>query len=280
MTLQTPDDHYAAAGGITTRYWVLGTSGPPVVMIHGLGASAEIWLRNINPLAERHQVYVPDLIGFGRTDKPSAPDTAEHFIRFIDDFLNVMKLERCSLVGHSLGGGIALRYVLRFPERVDRLALVDSAGLGPDAPFILRLFSLPHIGELLTYPSRPGVYCFFRQAVHHAPDVTKDFIDHYYRLYSLPGAQSAFLKIIRSITTIRGGRKELIKPVLTNLHRITHPTLVIWGQNDRILPVKHAYVAKNKIPNSTLRIFKHCGHMPHFECSADFNRLLIEFLAE
>jgi len=280
MTLQTPRDRYGMVGNLTTRYWDLGTSGPPVVLIHGLGASAEIWLRNIDTLAERHRIYVPDLIGFGRTDKPPAPYSTEHFTQFINDFLNVMKIERCSLVGHSLGGGIALQYILRFPGRVEKLVLVDSAGLGQDAPFFLRMVSLPRIGELLTYPSRLGVYFFFRQAVRSSSDVTKDFIDHYYKLYSLPGAQTTFLKIIRSMTTIEGGRKELLEPVLTNLHRITHPTFVVWGKNDRILPVKHAYVANNKIPNSRLHIFDRCGHMPHFEYSSEFNKLLVEFLAD
>ena len=280
MTLQTPQDCYCMAGDVRTRYWVLGASGSPIVLIHGLGASAEIWLRNIDSLAERHRVYVPDLLGFGRTDKPPSLYSTDHFTRFINDFLNAMQIERCSLVGHSLGGGIALQYILRFPEKVDKLVLVDSAGLGRDAPLFLRMLSLPFIGDLLTSPSRLGVYFFFRQAVDRASDVTKDFIDHYYNLHSLPGAHASFSKIIRNIMTIRGGRQELIEPVLTNLHRITHPTLVVWGKNDRILPVKHASIANNGIPNSRLHIFDRCGHMPHFEYPSEFNELLMDFLAD
>ena len=280
MTLRTPHDCYVMAGNVNSRYWVVGTSGSPVVLIHGLGASAEIWLRNINSLAERYRVYVPDLVGFGRTDKPSSLYSTEHFIRFIDDFLNVMEIEQCNLVGHSLGGGIALQYILQFPERVDKLVLVDSAGLGRDAPFFLRILALPFIGNLLTSPSRLGVYFFFRQAVYRTSDVTKDFINHHYNLHSLPGAHASFLKIIQNITTIHGGREELLEPVLTNLHRITHPTLIVWGKNDRILPVKHASIANDKIPNSRLHIFDRCGHMPHFEHSSEFNKLLIDFLAE
>ena len=225
---QMPQDHYIRAGDINTRYWVLGNQGSPVILIHGLGASAEIWMHNVEVLVTQHRVYVPDLVGFGRSDKPTVSYSPYYFTRFINDFINALNIERASLVGQSLGGGIALLYTLQFPDKVDKLVLVDSTGLGKEVIFTLKLMSLPIIGELMTRSNRLEVSLFFKLAVRNPVVITEDFVETYYELFSQPGAQRFLLNLVRSIVNMRGGRKDVLAPIMTNLHRITAPTLIVW----------------------------------------------------
>ena len=274
------EDQYIRIGNLKTRYWALGDQGTVVILIHGLGASADIWMHNVEALAKQHRVYVPDLVGFGRSDKPESSFSPLDFIRFLDDFMNILNIERASLVGQSLGGGIALHYTLQFPQKVKKLVLVDSAGLGKEVIWTLRLMSLPLVGELISYPNRKGVEIFFKLAVRNQALVTKDFIDLYYNIFSQPGFQKFLLKILRSIVNIRGARKEVLAPYLDNLSKITQPVLIIWGGMDRVLPLKHAYFGREKLPKAELKIMEGCGHIPFFERSEEFNRLVLTFLSE
>ncbi len=272
-------DRYIKAGQINTRYWALGDQGTSVILIHGIGASAEIWMHNIEALAEQHRVYVPDVVGFGHSDKPAVPYSPSCMANFINDFMAALNIESASLVGLSLGGGIALQYALQFPDKVEKLVLVDSAGLGKEATITLRLATLPLIGELLTRPNRKGLARYFKQLVYDPALITDDLIELYYNFSSLPGAQKAFLAVLRAICTIRGGRADVLDPVMKNLGTITAPTLIVWGKQDRILPVKHGYFARENLPDARLHIFDPCGHMPNFERPEDFNTLVMEFLS-
>jgi 4,5:9,10-diseco-3-hydroxy-5,9,17-trioxoandrosta-1(10),2-diene-4-oate hydrolase len=275
-----PEDWYIKVGNLNTRYWALGDKGTPVLLIHGLGASADIWMYNVEALARQHRVYVPDLVGFGRSDKPGPSFSPFDYTPFLDDFMNLLKIERVSLVGQSLGGGIALHYALQFPKKMNKLVLVDSAGLGKEVIWTLRLMSLPWIGELFSYPSRKGVEIFFKLAVRNRALVTKDFVELYYDIFSRPGFQKFFLMILRQIVDIRGAREEILDPILNNLNKIAQPVLIIWGEKDGVLPIQHGYLGKEKLPNAKLNIMEGCGHIPFFEKSDEFNELVLNFLAK
>ena len=273
-----PDDRYVLAGSVLTRYWTLGSRGSPVILIHGLGASADIWMKNMDSLAQRHRVYIPDVVGFGLSEKPDEVRSPFYFTQFINDFMVSLEIERASLVGHSLGGGIALQYTIGHPDKVDKLVVADCAGLGREVIYTLKLMSLPIIGELMSYPTRFGVSMFFKLAVRNPGIITDDIIDTYYELFRLPGARRFLLQVVRSIVTLRGGREELLHPVLKNLHTISAPTLIIWGRQDRVLPLKHAYVAREHIPNASLHIIENCGHITNLECPDEFNDVVTRFL--
>ena len=275
-----PEDRYIKVGNLNTRYWALGDKGTPVLLIHGLGASADIWMYNVEALARQHRVYVPDLVGFGRSDKPGPSFSPFDYTPFLDDFMNLLKIERVSLVGQSLGGGIALHYALQFPQKMNKLVLVDSAGLGKEVIWTLRLMSLPGVGELFSYPSRKGVEIFFKLAVRNRALVTKDFVELYYDICSRPGFQKFFLMILRQIVDIRGAREEILDPIMNNLNKIAQPALIIWGEKDGVLPIKHGYLGKEKLPNAKLKIMERCGHIPFFEKSDEFNELVLKFLTE
>jgi pimeloyl-ACP methyl ester carboxylesterase len=280
MRQHHPQDNYIRIGMLNTRYWQRGDTGSPVILIHGLGASADIWMHNIEALARRHRVYAPDVVGFGKTDKPDTEYSAALFPTFINDFMRTLNIEKPTLVGNSLGGGIALQYALLYPEKVDKLVLVDSAGFGADAPLPLRLVSLPLVGELMTRPSRFEAYVYFRHAVYDPAVLTREFVDIYHEIHALPGNQTSLLKVIRSILSFRGGNREMLGPVMSNLHRITHPTLILWGTHDKVLPLRHAAVGKERMPNAQLHIFDHCGHMPQYEKPEEFNQVVEAFLSE
>ncbi len=278
MHIELPQDKYIKAGSINTRYWTFGEGETNVVLIHGLGASADIWMHNIHALSESYTIYVPDLAGFGRSDIPAASFTPVHYVQFMHDFLDALNIDRAVLIGQSLGGGVALQYTIRFPHKVEKLVLIDNAGFGRDVIWTLRLMSFPALGELMSFPTRMSVKIFFQLAVRNPAVITKQFVDIFYEHFSRPGQQAFMLRVIRSIIDFHGARQEVLSEVLENLPNITKPTLIVWGEHDRVFPLTHAYYGKEKIPRATLHIFPDCGHIPFFEQPDVFNTLVHDFL--
>ena len=279
MSGTLPEDRHTVVEGHGVRYWKTG-DGPPLVLIHGLGASAEIWMHNYEAFSRDYTVYAPDVTGFGRSERPTAPcSLSDLLMGFIGQFMDRLGIERAHLVGQSLGGGMALKTALTCPERVDKLILVGSAGLGSGVTHSLRLMSLPVIGELLSRPSRIGVRIFFSLAVKDRAVLTKDFLDLYYRLFSLPGAQRMLLATVREIVDMRGAKDHLVRPIMDNLHRLTLPALIIWGRQDRVLPVAQAYFAHENLAGSRLIIYDNCGHVVNLERPREFNRDVLDFLS-
>ncbi len=279
MALQRPLDQYVNAGGIRTRYWSVGHGGPTVLLLHGLAASAEVWLPNIDSLAQNYRVLIPDLPGFGRSETPPSSFSPLDYASIIDEFLTALNVHKVSIIGHSLGGGIALHYALQFPDKLGKLILVDCAGFGKEVIWSLRLMSLPWIGEIVSYPSRKGVELFFKLAVNNPQVITKDFIDIYYELFNQPGYQTFLLKLTRMLVDVRCAKPELLVPILENLHKIKQPALVIWGEKDRVFPLKQAYYGKEELANAELCVMNRCGHIPNLENPEEFNRLVLDFLA-
>jgi len=275
-----PSIRFIRVGPIKTRFRAMGDSGTPVLLLHGLGDSADIWKHNIKALAASHRVCAPDLVGFGFTDKPDIEYTPEVFLHFIQDFLSACGIERCHLVGHSLGGGLALKYALNHPGRVDKLVLVSSAALGSEATWPLRLSTLPLLGPWALRPTRRMLSVFFKRLVYNPDVIDADFVDLRYRLLLPRENRRALLRVLRSLLTVRGVRPRILNPVLSSLGRIQAPALIIWGTHDRILPLRHAYRAKAEIPDATLQVFDQCGHMPNFEYPERFNDLVTAFLKD
>jgi 4,5:9,10-diseco-3-hydroxy-5,9,17-trioxoandrosta-1(10),2-diene-4-oate hydrolase len=199
---------------------------------------------------------------------------------FIDDFMTALCINRACLVGNSLGGGVALQYALQFPGKVQKLVLVDSAGLGREMAFIMRLATIPLVGELMMQPNRMGMTFVLKRCVYDPAVITDDLVDLYYRLDSSPEARKSILLVLRSIATIFGGRADVLDPIIKNIGDIHVPALIIWGRQDRILPVRHACFAAQKLPNARLHIFDQCGHMPNFERPQDFNGLVLNFISD
>ncbi len=279
MPMQLPADQYVKVGSINTRFWASGDQGPPVILVHGLGGSVENWVYNIEPLAQRHRVYALDLKGFGRTDKTPLLREMEELMQFVIDFMEVQEIPKASLVGNSLGGGIVLSIAIRSPEKVDKLVLVDNAGMGRDVIIDFKLVSIPVLGELLSRVSRKSVADLWRKIVFDPSLVTDELIEETFKLATLPGAHKALLTTLRAGIGIRGQRAHLTRQILDGLSGIKASTLIFWGQQDRIIPVSHAHIATAKIPGARLQIYDRCGHMPQLERPDEFNELVLEFLA-
>jgi 4,5:9,10-diseco-3-hydroxy-5,9,17-trioxoandrosta-1(10),2-diene-4-oate hydrolase len=278
MKIQTQSDHYVNAGGIKTRYWSLGNDGPAIILIHGLGASAEIWMHNVAALAKDHKVFVPDLPGFGYSEQPPPSFSPFNFASFINNFMEALNILKAYIIGQSLGGGIALQFALQFPQKAEKLVLVDCAGFGKEVRWTLKLLSLPWIGELVSQPTRLGVALFFKYAVHDSAVITKEFIDIYYKIFTQPGFQQFLLRTTRSILNIHGAKEEALAPIIENLHRIMQPALIVWGANDQVLPIQQAYLGKEKMPHAQLHIMERCGHIPSLERPEEFNGAVLKFL--
>mgnify|MGYP006299848815 FL=1 len=275
-----PEDKFVTLDSVKTRYWEIGERGPRIVLIHGIGGFAENWRFNIENLAGHFKVYAVDLVGFGKSGKPKAPYTYDYFARFIKEFIDVMEIDKAVLIGHSLGGGIAMRFALMFPGRVEKLVLVDSAGLGKEISKIFKLISLPGFGELVTRPDRTRTLKMYKNLVYDRSLLSEEMVDLGFSFSSSPGAQQAFLKTARGTVNIFGFKRKAINPIRRNLHRIEVPVLVLWGERDAIIPVRHAYIAKDGIPDAELEVFENCGHIPMIECPDEFNTAVVKFLRE
>ena len=278
MLLQTPQDRYVQVGQINTRYWTNGDKGTTVILLHGIGSSVETWTYNISVLAQHHRVYAVDLVGAGRSDKPLVTYSLTYLAQFVLGFMDALSIECASLVGNSLGGGVALQFALNFPRKVEKLVLVNSFGLGKEITLTLRLATLPFVGRLFS-PSRSGTALALKQSVYDATLITNEWVELYYQIATLPGVWSALLAIINTNINLFGVRPEVYNAIVDRLATITAPTLVFWGQQDPILPVAHAAVATKELPSARLHIFDPCGHWSQVEHSEEFNTFVLEFLA-
>jgi pimeloyl-ACP methyl ester carboxylesterase len=272
-------DRYVKVGNINTRFWTAGNKGPSVLLIHGAGGSVENWLPNIGAFTEEYRIYALDLPGFGRSDKPSIPYSVPYLAEFVPDFLAVHGVERAHIVGHSMGGAIALQMAFSRPNMLDKLVLVDALGFGTRAHVALRLMALPFIGERMIRPSRKGTKNLFKTAFFNPAVLTEEMIDFVIETAGLPGYGEAFLSAGRSFSSVWGVKRKFVQSIVDNARRLRCPTLVIWGKQDKLLPVEHAHVADSVIANAKLQLFDACGHLPQLEHPEAFNSTVLRFLA-
>ena len=272
-------DQYIQVGNIRTRYWALGEGKSTVILIHGFVGYIEFWEDNITALAQVRKVFALDLPGCGRSDKPQARFSAPYFADFIKDFMITQDVDKATLIGLSMGGSIVLQFALKYPHQVEKMVLVDGGGLGKEVSIASRLGTLPILGELLSRPSRQGSAQVFKQIFYNQDLITDQMIEEGFEMASLPGAQRCGLSTLRTSCNFWGVKGNALRPIRDHLEEIEVPTLVIWGAQDRILPVAHANLAAKRLPNARLHIFDPCGHMPNIERAQEFNALVIDFLS-
>jgi len=267
---------YITLNGIKVRYVVEG-NGPPVLLLHGFGQFLECWLLNIEPLSEKYQVYAIDFPGHGLSDKPRIEYSLPAAVKFLADFMKALKIERASLVGHSIGGLVSLITAINSPEKVDKLILTDCAGLTTETPLFHRLLTFPVIGEILVRPTiRAGIRRGMRRAFYNPDIITEKMVDLNYMYLKTPGAKEAMLSIIRCSVSLNGPRSEIV--AADKLDEVSVPTLLIHGAQDRAIPLKYSMMACRLIPDARLRVIERCGHCPHLEQADEFNEAVLAFL--
>jgi len=274
------EDRYTKVGNVDSRYWSAGEMGSTVILLHGVGCSVEFWERNIAALAREHRVFAVDIVGYGRTDKPEVVYTFELMADFVLDFMNAMGIDKASLVGNSMGGGISITVAAQAPERVKKIVLVDPVGLGRGMSPVLRLMTLPLLGNVLTKPGRQGVVRQMQLCLYDPSQARDDFIDRATAIGILPGNQRSFLSLLRETATIIGVKKGLIADFSARLKKIKTPILVIWGRQDRILPLAAGEAAVQKMANATLHVMAQAGHLPQIDKPEEFNATVLDFLKE
>jgi pimeloyl-ACP methyl ester carboxylesterase len=249
----------------TKIHYVEAGSGPVVILLHGLGGNSQNWALNIGPLARRFRVIVPDQIGFGKSDKPFIHYRVGTYVDYLDQFCKQLKIERASLVGNSMGGWVAAAYTVAFPERVERLVLVDAAGYEPPANFDYRIL------YGLNPSTREGMKQIAARVFYNKLFQSDALIDAAMAARFTAGDGYTITSIIESIK--RG------EDFLDNrLKSIKQPTLVVWGRQDGLTPLADGERFRKEIPNSTLLVIDECGHVPQFEKAAEFNAAVVKFL--
>jgi pimeloyl-ACP methyl ester carboxylesterase len=266
--------------GLTTRYLTVGTTGPPLVLLHGVGDNAFNWQWVMPALAHSHRVYAPDLPGSGGSAKPATDYSPAFFSRFLSALLDTLGADRTAVIGHSLGGLAALRLALTEPARVSALGLVASAGLGREVTYALRLPTLPAYGEAAVAWGKTPVGAFQRAWLRvpllfaHPGRVPAEWISEQTRIAQLPGFVEAQVAMLRAQVGL-GGQREVL---LDQLPHLRVPTLVVWGTRDRVLPYSQAKETDARLKEGSLELIPNCGHLPHVEQPERFAAIVAQFL--
>jgi pimeloyl-ACP methyl ester carboxylesterase len=256
-------------------------SGPPIVLIHGITASSRIW-EGVGPrLARHHTVLAPDLLGHGQTAKPRGDYSMGAFASGIRDLILWLDLGPATIVGHSLGGGVAMQFTYQFPERTQRLALISSGGLGRTVHSFLRAATLP--GSELVLPLLAG-----RQALSAGRAVGRamgrvglqlgnDALEMARGHASLGDAESraAFVHTLRASVDVGGQRVQAVDRLYLAAEL---PMLIVWGARDRIIPPGHGRRAHALVPSSRFELFERAGHFPHLDEPDRFVRTLEDWI--
>jgi pimeloyl-ACP methyl ester carboxylesterase len=263
------------------RAFIYTGHGPAVLLIHGIGDCADTWREVIPRLAEHHTVIAPDLLGHGRSEKPRADYSVAAYANAMRDLVSVLGIDRVSVVGHSLGGGVAMQFAYQFPERCERLVLVSSGGVCPEVHPLLRLAAAPNTDLFLPLMRLAGtrlVTHWFLSALQLlGTDLGVDSQELMRMFDSLPdlNTRRAFLRTLRSVVDWRG-------QAITMLDRcyLTQgmPTLLIWGSRDAVIPAHHAEIAHAAMPGSRLSVFEGAGHFPFRHDPERFVSVLGSFL--
>ena len=272
-------DRYVTLKDIRLRYWQAGESGSPVLLLHGLNGCIENWRWNIGALASAHRVWALDGPGHGLS-QPDRRSFSLDFMRdLIGDFMRSQGVERANLVALSGGGLIALKIALERPDWLDRLVLADAAGLGRGINLRMRIFSTmpPPPPSVFARPiSREQLKYWLTYAFFQNPAaLTEPMLDDFYTNICRPHTMLTASLMMRWGVNLLGQKHVFAR----RLRAIKAPTLIIWGKQDRMIPVEHACGAARKIPNARAVIFDPCGHLPMLEQTEEFNRHVMEFLS-
>ncbi|MCD9188000.1 MAG: alpha/beta fold hydrolase [Pyrinomonadaceae bacterium] len=263
---QTPVEKNVTVFGAKIRYLEAGDAAKPTVfLLHGLGAQAESWALTIPALSANYRVIAPDQVGFGKSDKPLLKYRVATYADFLDKFMSELKIEKAHLVGNSMGGWVATLFAIKYPNKVGKLVLADSAGIVPANADINQIYQL---NNSTRDEIRANLKLIFANPMLQN---NEGLVDQFFTQRVIANDGYTINAIIESIK-----RKEDF--LNGELGKVAKPTLIIWGKQDGLLPVSDATIFNKGIKDSELLIFDNCGHVPQFEKAPDFNKAVSEFL--
>jgi len=253
------EEKESSINGLKINYKIAG-GGPAILVLHGWGGSSDSWIRVQEILAKNgYKVVCPDLPGFGKSQEPPNPWSNDDYLSFIFNFAEKLGLKEFFLIGHSFGGGLAVKFSVKYPKKVKSLILSDAAVIRKKrltfrqrlAGFFARVFNVPFFEKIIFYQ-------WFRKLI-----------------YKLAGTYDYYLA--------KGVMKETIKKVFTEdlthfLPQIKIPTLIIWGKEDMTLPSEDGFLIGKMIPNSKIEIIEGADHSPHLRTPENLVKIIIKFL--
>jgi len=255
--------------------------GPLLVLLHGIASTADTWSPVVEALAARHTVIAPDLLGHGDSAKPRGDYSLGAYASGVRDLIAALGYDRATVAGHSLGGGIAMQFAYQFPERVERLVLISSGGLGREVHLILRAATLP--GSELVLALLGGAWlratggalagALARVGLKKGEDLAG--VTGGIGSLADAGARGAFVHTARAAIDARGQRVSATDRLYLAADL---PTLIVWGERDPIIPVAHGRDAHAAMPGSRLEVFAGAGHFPHRDAPARFVSILEDFV--
>jgi pimeloyl-ACP methyl ester carboxylesterase len=260
------NENFIHVDGNKIRYLESGSSKHILVLIHGLGASAERWNKVIPIFAKKYHVIVPDLIGHGYSDKPVADYTPEFFMIFLEKFFIALKIKRPIIIGSSLGGQIAADYTSTHSSEVEKLILVSPAGSMKESTPALDAYIMAAL-----YPNDESAKSVFTLMESSGHEIDSQIVQGFIERMKLPNAKLAFM------STVLGLKNSEI--ITSRLHTITCPTLIIWGSKDPVIPIQYADNFLSSIKDCRFFRMDDCGHTPYVQDPETFSSAVLEFLS-
>jgi pimeloyl-ACP methyl ester carboxylesterase len=263
------------------RAYVKVGSGPALLLLHGLGCTHRTWLPVIDSLARRYTVIAPDLLGHGESDKPRGDYSIGAFANGMRDLLTVLEIDKVTVVGHSFGGGVAMQFAYQFPERTERMVLVGSGGLGPEVSPAVRAITTTGFYQVrgaLTLPGvrhvgTAGLKALSRTRLKEFRDF--DEVAEIFQSFRDPAARAAIRHVVRAVVDWQGQIVSMAdRAYLTE----AMPICVVWGADDRVIPVSHAARAAELAPGARVEVIANAGHFPHKDHPERFVRILHDFV--
>ncbi len=259
------NEKFVTIDGNKIRYLESGNGDESIVLIHGLGASAERWEFVIPEFSKHYRVIVPDLIGFGHSDKPLVDYTTEFFTDFLSGFLDKNKVKKTNIIGSSLGGQIIAEFTSKNLDIVENLVLVSPSGIMKHSTPALDAYVLAAL-----YPDSEGAKNAFQMMAGPRQQVNPKIIEDFVTRMKLPNAKMAFMSTLLGLKNAEVITKTLMK--------ITIPTLIIWGENDPVIPIKYADEFLSSIQDCRFYMMDNCGHTPYVDDPTRFAKLVLDFL--
>lgn len=263
------------------RAYVKQGNGPVLLLLHGLACDHTTWAPVVDRLAERFTVIAPDFLGHGRSDKPRADYTVAGYANGMRDLLTVLGIDKVTVVGHSFGGGVAMQFAYQFPERTERLMLLDAGGLGREVTPLIRAISAPGWIYALGVLTMPGLRQAEQLALRRLRDLglreTRDLgeVAEILESFADPRARRAIVHLVRAAIDWRGQVLSMRDRAYLTAEMPVH---VIWGRDDMVIPVKHAEELGLIAPSAEVTIFEDSGHFPHKDQPERFSDLLIDWV--
>ncbi|HZU50175.1 MAG TPA: alpha/beta fold hydrolase [Mycobacterium sp.] len=255
--------------------------GEVLLLIHGMAGSSATWRSVLPQLSKRFRVIAPDLLGHGESAKPRGDYSLGAFAVWLRDFLDELGISHATVIGHSLGGGVAMQFVYQHPDYVKRLILIGSGGLGPDVGWVLRLLSAPGAELILPVIAPTPVLTvgnklrsWVRGAGIHSPRGAE--LWSAYSSLSDRQTRQSFLRTLRSVVDYRGQAVSALNRLQL---RAELPVMAIWGEEDNIIPVDHAYAAHEARADTRLEVLQDVGHFPQVEAPTEVVELIEDFIA-